>query len=72
VFLLLFVDVIEIPAVFFLGFWFLFQVLSGVGRVGESGGGVAFWAHIGGFITGVVTVALFRRPERQEVNWWNT
>jgi len=72
VFLLLFVDVVEIPAVFFLGFWFLFQVLSGVGRVGESTGGVAFWAHIGGFVTGVATVALFRRPERQEVNWWNT
>src|SRR6186713_318406 len=47
IFLVIFVDLIEIPAIFFLGIWFLMQLLSGVGSLGVSnaaGGGVAFWA----------------------------
>ena len=43
--------------------WFLLQLLSGVGTFGQSGGGVAFWAHIGGFVAGVALVMAFRRPE---------
>jgi membrane associated rhomboid family serine protease len=57
VFLLLFVDLVEIPAIFFLGIWFLMQLLSGVGSLAVSnaaGGGTAFWAHIGGFVAGVL------------------
>jgi membrane associated rhomboid family serine protease len=57
IFLLFFVDVVEIPAVFFLGLWFLMQLLSGVGSLGvqnAAGGGTAFWAHIGGFVVGVL------------------
>jgi membrane associated rhomboid family serine protease len=58
----------EIPAVFFLGIWFLFQVLSGGFAIKhpESGGGVAFFAHIGGFVFGALTVFLVakRRPLR--------
>ena len=57
IFLLVFVDVVEIPAVFFLGLWFLMQLLSGVGSLGvqnAAGGGTAFWAHIGGFVVGVL------------------
>ena len=48
---------VEIPAVIFLGLWFLFQFLSGaasLGRVSAASGGVAWWAHIGGFVAGAV------------------
>jgi membrane associated rhomboid family serine protease len=47
----------RIPAMVFIGLWFLAQFLSGIGSLGESGaantGGVAWWAHIGGFLLGV-------------------
>ena len=56
----------EIPAFFFLGFWILFQLWSGGYAVvhPEAGGGVAFFAHIGGFAFGVATILLVlkRRP----------
>jgi membrane associated rhomboid family serine protease len=57
----------EIPAVLFLGLWFLFQLWSGNFALDhpEEGGGVAFFAHIGGFVFGLVTIRLFtgaRRP----------
>ena len=66
-------DIIEVPAVFFLGFWFLMQLLGGVGSLADAGamGGVALWAHAAGFLSGVVAVLLFRRPERQRVEWWS-
>ncbi len=72
-FLFIFVDVVEIPAVFFLGFWFLMQVFSGIGRLADSriSGGVAFWAHAGGFLTGVLGVWIFRKRQRQQVDWWS-
>ena len=51
----LFIQVVEIPAFFFLLFWFAFQLLLGLGSIGAaSGGGIAFWAHIGGFVAGMV------------------
>jgi membrane associated rhomboid family serine protease len=55
---------IEVPAVFFLGLWFLLQVFSGtaVQVLPSSGEGVAWWAHIGGFIAGVLLVAIFKKP----------
>jgi rhomboid family protein len=71
-----FVQIVEVPAIFFLGIWFLMQFLSGVGSivsVGQNGatGGIAFWAHVAGFVAGIAGVALFRRPERQRVEWWH-
>jgi len=62
IFLGFFVTTVAVPAVFMLGYWFLLQVLSGVGSTGAQGGGVAFWAHAGGFIAGAVLVLLFRDP----------
>jgi membrane associated rhomboid family serine protease len=51
----LFVQVVEIPAFFFLLFWFAFQLLLGLGSIGtETGGGIAFWAHLGGFAAGMI------------------
>jgi rhomboid family protein len=53
----------EIPAIWFLGFWFLFQLWQGGWSVAhpEAGGGVAFFAHIGGFVFGLLTVSLVAR-----------
>lgn len=70
-----FIQLIEVPAIFFLGIWFLLQFLSGVGSLaaarGEVVGGIAFWAHVAGFAFGAAMVFIFRRPERQRVEWWN-
>lgn len=49
------------PAYIFLGLWFLEQMISGIGSIGPStSGGVAWWAHIGGFVFGLVVGFLFR------------
>jgi len=72
----IFIQLIEVPAILFLGIWFLLQFLSGVGSVATaadraSAGGIAFWAHIAGFAVGAVAVLFFKRPERQRVEWWD-
>jgi membrane associated rhomboid family serine protease len=68
IFIVIFFDVVEIPALFFLGIWFLMQLLSGVGSLGVSnaaGGGTAFWAHVGGFIVGVAIGLVLRARDRR-------
>ena len=72
VFILLFVDIIEIPAIFFLGIWFLMQFFSGVGSLdsGSASGGVAFWAHVVGFATGAGIGAMWRLGETSERRRW--
>jgi rhomboid family protein len=72
VFIFFFLDLIEIPAIFFLGIWFLMQLFSGVGSIGaaSAGGGVAFWAHIFGFLTGLA-FGLFRRwRDTMRAQYW--
>ena len=56
-----FLTTIAVPAVFMLGYWFLLQLAGGYFDTGE-GGGVAFWAHVGGFVAGVVLILFFRDP----------
>lgn len=58
-----FIQIVEIPAVAFLLFWFIIQFFSGVASlaVTQNGGGVAFWAHIGGFIAGLVLARPFQK-----------
>ncbi|MFO7644218.1 MAG: rhomboid family intramembrane serine protease [Desulfosarcina sp.] len=51
---------VEIPAFFFLGIWFLLQVLNAAGSTGQAGG-IAWWAHIGGFAFGILFLKLFDR-----------
>jgi membrane associated rhomboid family serine protease len=70
------VFVFELPAVAFLGMWFFVQFLNGVNQLpiferDAISGGVAFWAHVMGFMSGVLLVMVMRRPERTEVDWWD-
>ncbi|MGB2900940.1 MAG: rhomboid family intramembrane serine protease [Candidatus Acidiferrum sp.] len=59
---LVFIFVVPIPAVFILGYWFLLQFLAGIDALGSSAkGGVAVWAHVGGFLLGVLLTQLVRR-----------
>jgi membrane associated rhomboid family serine protease len=63
----------EVPAVLLLGLWFLMQFVSGLGSLAAANdvpGGIAFWAHVMGFVAGLLTVRVLQRPERSEVDWW--
>ncbi|MCG2711285.1 MAG: rhomboid family intramembrane serine protease [Candidatus Omnitrophica bacterium] len=65
--LFIFWTVVEVPAFFFLGIWFLIQFLNGFFTLPgskESAGGVAWWAHIGGFAGGLLFAFLFRLRKR--------
>ena len=58
-----FITSMALPAWVMLGYWFLIQFVSGWVSFGGEGGGVAFWAHVGGFVAGVVLVKLFARSD---------
>jgi membrane associated rhomboid family serine protease len=61
---LVFIFIVPIPAIIILGAWFLFQFAEAVGSVGTSiaaSGGVAVWAHVGGFLLGMLITGLARR-----------
>lgn len=58
-----FIRVIELPAIFFLGFWFILQFFGGISSPVE-GGGVAYWAHAGGFVAGALLALLVKRHVR--------
>jgi membrane associated rhomboid family serine protease len=58
IFIVFFVTLADIPAVLFIMIWFILQVVSGVGSIG-MGSGVAVWAHVGGFIAGLILVNFF-------------
>ena len=61
-----FITSVQMPAWTMIGYWALIQVFSGVvslGAQGEAGGGVAFWAHLGGLIAGLVLVRFFARKD---------
>jgi membrane associated rhomboid family serine protease len=71
-----FFTTIEVPALLMLLYWFLIQFLSGVGSIGYSNlsqGGVAWFAHIGGFVAGVVLISVMRTRSRYrrryETHW---
>lgn len=50
---------IAVPAMFMLGYWLLLQLMGGFGGSG-SGGGTAFWAHVGGFVAGAALIFVFK------------
>jgi membrane associated rhomboid family serine protease len=70
IFIIFFFTILELPAILILGFWFVQQVLFGYFGLnsGGEGGGVAYFAHIGGFAFGLLAIKLFaseRRRQRQ-------
>ena len=73
--LFIFIQLIEVPAMVFLGLWFVLQLFGGVGSLMTTGrdttGGIAFWAHVAGFGVGALLIKVFARPERTAVEWWN-
>lgn len=67
IFIVIFVQVISVPAVVFLGLWFLLQ-LAEASNSGGSGGGIAFGAHVGGFVAGVVVTMLACKKSKTPPN----
>lgn len=71
----LFSRIVILPAVIFLGLWFIFQFLSGTqslaiqAALGKEVGGVAYFAHIGGFLCGLIIAILSRRKRRLRTYW---
>ena len=63
VFLGFFITRIAVPAFLMLGYWFLIQILGGLPTLGDEKGGVAFWAHAGGFLAGALLIMVFRDQE---------
>jgi membrane associated rhomboid family serine protease len=58
--IIIFVTIVQLPALLVLGFWFLLQLLPAFSEpVGEAGGGIAYFAHIGGFVFGLLVIKLF-------------
>ncbi len=76
IFIVFFFTTVELPAVLMLAYWFLIQLFSGVGSIGyaaSSQGGIAWFAHVGGFLAGMLLVRLMaaRRPysRRKDLSW---
>jgi membrane associated rhomboid family serine protease len=71
VFLIVFMDVIEVPAIFFLGVWFLLQLAQGaLGWSDGVQGGVAFWAHAAGFTAGAAVGLWLRSRSKALESYW--
>ncbi len=62
---LVFVRIIKLPALIVLGLWILTQILSGFAKYGsQTGGGVAWFAHIGGFFSGLILIVVMKKRNR--------
>ena len=57
------IGMMRVAAGVVLGLWFVMQLLSGGMSIGGPGGGVAFFAHVGGFVAGMALIGLFKRPD---------
>ena len=69
--LIVFITVIELPALLILGLWFLFQLYDASQPIGGEGGGIAYFAHIGGFLFGMAVIKLFARRENPNYGSYN-
>jgi membrane associated rhomboid family serine protease len=67
-FLGFYVRTIAVPAIFMLGYWFVIQIISGIPALASEGGGTAFWAHVGGFVAGMVLIFVFRNRAMVEAH----
>jgi membrane associated rhomboid family serine protease len=72
-FAIIYADIIEVPAIFFFGIWFIVQLLNGVGAIGTGAadGAMAFWAHAAGFLTGAACGAYARFAAASLRRYWN-
>lgn len=71
IFFFFFIQVIRLPALYVLGFWFLLQILYGLPSLGGiSSGGIAWFAHIGGFVAGMILMKGFVRPRPAKRMWY--
>lgn len=63
-----FIQFVELPAYLFLGIWFFLQFVSGVFMlgIGSDAGGIAWWAHIGGFVSGAILLIIFKRKRHHK------
>jgi membrane associated rhomboid family serine protease len=71
--IIFFFTIINVPAIVYLGFWFVSQLYSGLASIGATAGGVAWWAHIGGFLVGLVLAPFFARrppPAPENLNYY--
>lgn len=61
-------QMMELPAIFVLGFWFLIQFFSGAAAISSvpGEGGVAWWAHIGGFVLGIILIKIFPKSRYRQ------
>ncbi len=68
VFIFIFITTVDVPAVVMLAYWFFIQLFSGLGSVAHThltgGGGVAWFAHVGGFIAGIILIKVMGTRER--------
>jgi membrane associated rhomboid family serine protease len=73
VIIVVFITIIELPALLVLGLWFLLQLYYGSAELTQplGGGGVAYWAHIGGFVFGLLLVKLLARRENPNYGSYN-
>jgi membrane associated rhomboid family serine protease len=71
VFLGFFVQVVKLPALIVIGFWAIIQLISGLLSAGQPGGGVAWFAHVGGFVFGVATVKLLIKDKYRRRRQWS-
>jgi len=70
----IFIMRISVPAPYFLIYWFVVQFFNGLGSISEvdyTGGGVAWFAHVGGFLAGMGLIKLFREKRPKVVNWFD-
>lgn len=69
-----FIQIIHVPAVLVLGIWFLVQFFSGIigfsGFAGGQGGGIAWFAHIGGFLAGILLIYPFKKKQQRRRQGW--
>lgn len=65
IFILFFITIYDIPAFYFLLFWFVLQVVNGIASSGSMGDAVAWWAHIGGFVMGIILMPLLKKKIKQ-------
>ena len=66
IFIIIFITVIELPAWLVLFGWAILQVFSASSQAGLEGGGVAYWAHIGGFVFGLALIKLFATRQKDD------